>query len=127
MIVKDKIARFEDMPVWQDAQDFAVLIYELTKSFPKDELYSLTNQMRRAASSVSANIAEGFGRNTSKDHANFYRIAYGSLLETKNFIYLSKRLGYIESEVRFVSDVENLQKQIQGIIKYFKQNEKINY
>ena len=81
MIDKKKILKFEDMPVWQDAQDYAVLVYGITKKFPKDELYALTSQMRRAASSISANIAEGFGRQSKKDKAHFYSMAYGSLLK----------------------------------------------
>lgn len=122
MINSSKISRFEDMPVWQDSQDFAVLIYGVTKVFPKDELYGLTSQLRRASSSVSANIAEGFGRRSNKDTSNYYKIAYGSLLETKNFVYLAKRLGYIntETEVQLINDSEHLQKQINAILRYFK-------
>jgi four helix bundle protein len=119
-----KITRFEDMPIWHDSQDFAVSVYETTKSFPSDEQYGLISQMRRSSSSISANIAEGFGRNSHKDTANFYRIANGSLLETKNFIYLAKRLGYIntEYETRLIEKSENLQNQISAILKYFKHN-----
>lgn len=125
MITKSKISRFEDMTVWQDSQDFAVRIYELTKAFPKEEMYTLTNQMRRSSSSISANIAEGFSRKSNKDKAQFYRIAHGSLLETKNFVYLTKRLGYIdyEQEDELVKVSEHLQKQIQAILKYFKNHE----
>ena len=117
-----KITRFEDMPVWQDSQNFAVAVYEITKHFPKDEIYGLTSQMRRASSSVSANIAEGFGRKSNGDTAHFYKIANGSLLETKNFIYLSVRLGYIDKDLEsgLIKDAENLQNQISAILKYFK-------
>jgi four helix bundle protein len=120
-----KLTRFEDMQVWQDSQDFAVIVYATTKSFPGDELYALTSQMRRAASSISANIAEGFGRKSQKDTAHFYKIAYGSLLETKNFVYLSRRLNYIsvESEIQLIESSEQLQKQINAILKYFKNHE----
>ena len=113
------------MEVWQDAQDFAVAIYMLTKNFPKDELYALTNQMRRASSSISANIAEGFGRKSAKEKAQFYRVAYGSLLEVKNFSYLSKRLGYIDeaSINKIITSSEHLQKQINAILAYFKDND----
>jgi four helix bundle protein len=92
-----KISSFEQMIVWQKSQDLAVSIYELTKSFPKEEKFALIDQVRRAASSISANIAEGFGRRTAKDKLHFYAMAYGSLLETKNFIYLSERLSYIDT------------------------------
>lgn len=119
--MRKKIERFEDMSVWVDSQNFAVLIYEITKTFPSDELHSLTNQMRRASSSISANIAEGFGRRSVRERSQFYRIAYGSLLETKNFVYLSRRLNYIDadSETQLLAASEGLQKQINAILKYF--------
>ena len=88
-MVDGRIASFEQLTVWQESQALAVSVYKITKLFPKDEMFALTNQLRRAASSISANIAEGFGRETSKDKSHFYTIAYGSLLEVKNFIYLS--------------------------------------
>lgn len=90
---------FEDLEVWQEAQLFTVEIYHITRSFPQDELYAMTSQLRRAASSISANIAEGFGRSTQKDKLHFYTIAYGSLLETKNFLYLAQKLGYIDKDI----------------------------
>lgn len=91
----NKIERFEDLRVWQESQKWAVAVYESTKLFPKDELYALTSQIRRAASSISANIAEGFGRKSPRDKLHFYTMAYGSALETKNFLYLTNKLGYI--------------------------------
>ncbi|MEI7918263.1 MAG: four helix bundle protein [Candidatus Saccharibacteria bacterium] len=91
----NNITSFEDLTVWQESQSFAVNIYKLTRKFPKDELFALTSQLRRAASSISANIAEGFGRASVKDKLHFYVMAYGSLLEVKNFLYLSEKLGYI--------------------------------
>jgi four helix bundle protein len=90
-----KIESFEQLTVWQESQNLAVSIYYVTRSFPKDELFAITNQLRRAASSISANIAEGFGRKTNKDKVHFYVMAYGSLLEVKNFLYLSNRLAYL--------------------------------
>jgi four helix bundle protein len=120
-----KISRFEELPVWSDALEFAVLIYSTTKSFPKDEKYGIISQMRRASSSISANIAEGFGRKSPKDTAHFYKIALGSLLETKNFIYLSSRLGYIDTyqEAQLLSSCQQMQNQISAILKYFKKHE----
>lgn len=92
---RPKITSFEQLTVWKESQQLAVLVYQVTKSFPKDETFGITSQIRRAASSISANIAEGFGRATINDKLHFLVIAYGSLLETKNFLYLSERLGYI--------------------------------
>lgn len=122
---KGKITRFEDMPVWQEAQECAVSIYQLSKSFPKDEQYALTSQLRRAASSVSANIAEGFGRGTYKDRSHFYHIALGSLLETKNFIYLAARLDYINKDEvgKIVACINSVHSQITAILRYLHHHE----
>lgn len=119
-----KLTRFEDMTVWQEAQELAVNIYAITRSFPKEEQYSLTSQLRRAASSVSANIAEGFGRGTNKDKAQFYRISLGSLLETKNFVYLASRLDYIEQKSvnEIILKINSVHDQINAILRYFKNN-----
>lgn len=119
-----KIHQFEDMPVWQDSLDLAVLIYKITKNFPVEERFALTDQLHRASSSISANIAEGFGRKTLKDRAHFYHIALGSLLETKNFIYLAERLGYIKTEDTnvIISKIGSVHKQITAILGYFRKH-----
>ena len=103
---KRKIMCFEDLIVWQEAQQLAVLVYKTTQLFPQDERFGITCQIRRAVASVSANIAEGFGRQTQKDKVHFIVIAYGSLLETKNFLYLAQKLGYITDD-----DLQRLLKQ----------------
>ena len=89
---------FEDMIVWQKAHQYVLSIYHITKAYPKEETFGLTNQIRRAAVSITANIAEGFVRTGQKEKLRFYNISQGSLEETKNFIILSKDLGYISSE-----------------------------
>jgi four helix bundle protein len=93
-----KIESFEQLEVWQLSQAWAVRIYATTKSFPRDEAFGITSQIRRSAASISANIAEGFGRQSPRDKLHFYVIAYGSTLETKNFLYLSQKLGYVQDE-----------------------------
>ena len=93
-----RINSHRDLVVWQKAMDLAVDVYRLTQAFPKSELYGLTGQMRRAAASVPANIAEGHARGTAKDYANFLAVAKGSLMETETFITLSVRLGYATEE-----------------------------
>ena len=95
-MAQQTITSFEDLTVWQYSQDLAVTVYATTKDFPKEEMFAMTSQLRRAAYSVSANIAEGFGRKTKCDKLHFYTMAYGSLLEIKNFLYLAHRLQYIE-------------------------------
>lgn len=93
--MKTEFKDFEDLEAWKQAIELAVLIYKLTGDFPSNELYALTSQMRRASSSISANLAEGYGRHGYKEKLQFYKIANGSLLEVKSFCYLSKRLEYI--------------------------------
>ena len=78
----DGIFRFEKLEVWREAVKYATAIYGITKDFPATEQYGLTSQMRRAAISISANLAEGTSRTTDKDFARFVEIAYGSLMET---------------------------------------------
>ena len=93
---------FTDLLVWQKAHKLTLFIYQLTKNFPKDEVFTLTSQFRRAAISISANIAEGFKRIGKQDKLRFYNIAQGSLEECKYFSILAKDLMYI-SEDEFAS------------------------
>lgn len=121
-MVDGKIQSFEQLTVWQEAQDLAVDVYAITKAFPKDELFAITNQLRRAASSISANIAEGFGRQTVNDKIHFYTMAYGSLLEVKNFLYLSSRLDYVAAVdlEKLLSQCDKCQKLINASKKALK-------
>jgi four helix bundle protein len=81
---------------WKLADDLTVALYERTRTFPREELYGLTSQLRRAAYSVPANIAEGSSRESKRDYLHFLYIARGSLAETQYFIHLARRLGYLE-------------------------------
>ncbi len=90
--------KFKELWVWQDAIDLTVMIYEITKKFPKEELFGLTNQMRRAAVSITSNIAEGAGRNSKKEFNNFLGIASGSNCELQTQIIIAKRLGYLTEQ-----------------------------
>ena len=89
---------FEKLEVWQNSIQLSKLIYNLTLSFPKEETYGLTSQIRRAMISVSSNIAEGSSKNSLKDQARFSEIAFGSLLEVLNQIILAFELSYISEE-----------------------------
>ena len=84
--------------MWQKAHQLTLKIYEQSKMFPKDELYSLTNQLRRCSSSIPANIAEGCGKMTQNDFARFLNISLGSANETEYFLLLSKDLKYLPEE-----------------------------
>ncbi|PJB73278.1 MAG: four helix bundle protein [Armatimonadetes bacterium CG_4_9_14_3_um_filter_66_14] len=86
---------YTKIEAWKLADDLIVAVYRATKSFPKEELYGLTSQFRRAAVSVPANIVEGSARGTKRDYLHFLYIARGSLAETRYFIHLSHRLGYL--------------------------------
>ena len=85
---------FHDLTVWQRAIDLTVCIYKLTRGFPKEEMYGLTSQMRRAAVSVPSNIVEGCTRKSQSEYLHFLEIAFGSLRELHYQFGLSKRLGY---------------------------------
>ena len=89
---------YKDLKVWEKAHQFTLMVYEASKHFPKEELYGLTNQLRRSAYSIPANIAEGCGKNTKADFANFLNIALGSANESEYFILLTKDLAYINTE-----------------------------
>ena len=84
----------EKLEIWQDAMKRAKVVYTLTGSWPKEELYGLTSQARRAAVSVPANLAEGLGRGTPREIARFAQIALGSLYELDTLLYLASDLGY---------------------------------
>lgn len=89
---------FEKLKVWQHSLEFVKNIYQITDKFPKAELYCLTSQLRRAAISISSNIAEGSSRNSLKDQARYTEIAFGSLIEVLNQLIIANKLNYIEDQ-----------------------------
>lgn len=89
---------YKELKAWEKAHCFTLKVYEVSKSFPKGELYSLTNQLRRAAFSIPANIAEGCGKNTQLEFAHFLNISLGSANEAEYFLILSKDLNYLNTE-----------------------------
>lgn len=113
-----KIESFTDLIVWQEGHSLVVTIYKITKTFPKEETYSLVDQMRRAAASITANIAEGFGRKSYKEKLQFYYLSQGSLTELKNFIMISKDVGYLkENELNeLIHQANQTHRLLQGII-----------
>ena len=92
------IRNYRDLIVWQKGMDLVETVYVATKRFPKEELYGLTSQLRRAVVSILSNIAEGHGRRTDKEFAQFLAIAKGSLHESETQILIAERLGYLEKK-----------------------------
>lgn len=116
------IKAFEELIIWQEARKFTNNIYRVTKKFPKEELYGLTSQMRRAAVSVMSNIAEGFDRRTTKEFISFLIIARASVSEVQNDLYISLDLNYINTE-KFQTNYDYAQKiakLVNGLITYLK-------
>jgi len=109
---------FEEMPVWKRSMDFAVRIYELSERLPKKEDFGLTSQIRRSALSVSANIAEAFGREHTLDKLNFYYHARGSLSETKSHLIYGNRIKYFGADEfnELSSQIHSIWKDINRII-----------
>ena len=99
-----KIQSYKDLIVWQKAMSMVEVVYNLTQMLPKEELFSLTNQIRRAAVSVPSNIAEGSARYSNKDTARFADIAIGSLAEVETQLIIAKELNYI-SDISLVIDL----------------------
>ncbi|MEI8061252.1 MAG: four helix bundle protein [Candidatus Berkelbacteria bacterium] len=92
---KKPINSFTDLDAWKEAHKLVVMIYKITQSFPKEEIFGLTNQIRRAAISITSNIAEGFSRQSYKDKVQFYSIALGSLTELQSQVLAAKDVGYL--------------------------------
>ncbi|MBU4142676.1 four helix bundle protein [Patescibacteria group bacterium] len=95
---KNKIKSFTDLFAWQKGHRLVIAIYEKTDKFPSKEIFGLISQMRRAAVSITSNIAEGFSRNTIKDKCQFYSMALGSLTELQNQLLISHGVGYLNKE-----------------------------
>jgi four helix bundle protein len=113
--------KYTDLDVWKEARVLVSKIYTLTRPFPKEEQFCLTNQLRRCVVSIPSNIAEGCGRNHKKDSLQFFYIARGSLYEVETQLYLSFDLQYIaESELNVtLAQLETVRKLLNGFIRYF--------
>jgi len=90
-----KIKSFSDLYAWQEGHKLVLMVYEVTKKFPKEEIFALVIQMRRCVISITSNIAEGFSRKTAKDKVQFYCIAQGSLTELQNQLVVARDLKYM--------------------------------
>lgn len=103
---------YQELTVWQKSFNLVLLIYKITKSFPKEELYVLVSQIRRAAISIVSNIAESYTRKTTKEYIQFIQIAFGSAAELETQLLIAKELGYIN-----LSDYQNLNFLLQEVLK----------
>ncbi len=112
-----KIQKFTDLVAWQKAHQLALQIYQLTKDFPNDERFGLVNQMRRAAVSISSNIAEGYGRGTAKDKVHFYLIAQGSLYEIESQLLIALDLGYTKKKIEIIDTIMHVDKLLKGLMR----------
>lgn len=108
--------RFEDLTVWQRAHEFVLAVYRLTADFPRAERFALCDQMRRAAVSVPANIAEGFQRTSAADKNRFYTMAQGSADESRYFLLLTRDLGYGSVE-QLVPLLDETQKMLSALMR----------
>lgn len=117
-----KIRTHKDLDVWKKSVLLVTSIYELTKSFPKDEIYGITNQIRRSAVSVSSNIAEGSARQGNKKFIHFLYISLGSLSELETQLIISNNLKYISdsSFKRMMNNLDEIGKMLTGLISYMK-------
>ncbi|MGW9946380.1 four helix bundle protein [Rhizobium leguminosarum] len=92
-----KISSYRDLKVWQFAIELSVVCYEVTRTFPREEIYGLTSQIRRSSASVAANIAEGYGRENRGSFAQFLKIAQGSLKELETHLIIAGRIGFLQA------------------------------
>lgn len=114
-----RIKSFTDLDVWKKGHELVLEIYKLTQDFPKEEQFGLTNQLRRAAVSITSNIAEGFSRISYKEKVQFYSMSLGSVTEVQNQLLIAKDISYLSSQaftqVAEITVVVN--KLLNGIIK----------
>ena len=112
----------KDLDVWKKSIDLVEYIYKKTKEFPKEEVYSLTSQIRRSGISIPSNIAEGAARNSKKEFIQFLYIALGSAAELETHLVISERLGYLDNSAEFLEKLNDIKKMLVGLISYLKKN-----
>jgi four helix bundle protein len=118
-----KIKTFTDIIAWSEAHKLVIQLYQLTVQFPKEEMFGLTSQIRRAAVSITSNIAEGFGRNSFKEKLRFYYISQGSIIEIKNQLLIARDVKMISNEKfnEIDDQINHTHRLLQGFISKTKQ------
>ena len=117
------ILSYKDLLIWQKGIKIVILVYQLVKSFPKEEIYALTSQLKRASVSIPSNIAEGYGRNSDKSFSHFLDISRGSLFEIETQLIIAKELGFISDDFLYqeiLSQIEEESKMINSFSKTLK-------
>ena len=119
----EKIESFTDLVAWKEGHKLVLMVYSVTKKFPKDELFGLVSQMRRAAVSITSNIAEGFGRQYYTEKVQFYTTAQSSNIELQNQLLIARDVGYLDQlNFQRIADQSILVKKLlNGLIKKSKQ------
>lgn len=118
-MAKPSVKSYRDLIVWQKAIALAEQVYKQTAGFPREEIYGLTAQTRRASVSVPANIAEGYGRDQTGGYIQFLRVAQGSARELETHVILASRLGFFDSEVaaHLLANCEEVSKMLRSLIR----------
>jgi four helix bundle protein len=111
---------FKDLTVWKKSIDFVTSIYTLVKLLPKEETYVLSDQIRRAVVSIPSNIAEGSGRNTTKEYIQFLYIALGSASEVETQIIIGHKIGYFKDIDNYIENLNEIKKMLNGLISSLK-------
>jgi len=114
-----KMRTHKDLDIWKLAMELVTDIYKKTRTFPKEEIYGLTSQLRRSAISIPSNMAEGAARGSKKEYLHFLYISLGSLSEFETQIIIAENLGYLKSE-ELMAQVEILRRKMLNFIKYLK-------
>ncbi|OWY68798.1 hypothetical protein B7486_24045 [cyanobacterium TDX16] len=119
---------YRDLRVWQEGMNLATACYQVTKVFPKEEIYGMTSQIRRSAASIPANIAEGYGREYRAEYIHFLRIAQGSLKELETHLFLSQRVEVVTSQAleSLLQQCETVGKMLRSLIRSLEHTSKNN-
>ena len=117
------IKTYKDLFIWKKGMELTELVYQLVNEFPKEEIYALTNQIKRASVSIPSNIAEGYGRNTSKSYSQFIKISRGSLYELETQLILAENLGFIRNKELLYKITELIQEEGKMINSFIKKIE----
>jgi len=115
-----KTKTHKDLDIWQKGLDLVTKVYKITRDFPKEEMYGLSAQMRRAAVSYPCNLAEGAARNSKTEYIRFIHIALGSLSELETQFLIAKNLGYVTIINDILSEIEILRKKTHKLVRYLK-------